>query len=387
MTSRASSTPAGAQAAWPKLYDGQQRVLLALLLHGERSRSSLADHVGLSRTSLTRISRELVGMGLVVEGESPEPSGRGRPAEMLRLNGDAAHFLGVKLTADTLFTVVTDLSGAVVDRGSERLVGRGVREVVQQVGRVSAGLVAAGTLPVAVGVGIAGDVEYRSGRSVLRDSGHLEWDEVPLAELVTEATGLPTTVVNDVHALAAAHHWFGGGIARDPLVVYAIGAGIGSGIVIKGEPVEGRHGRSGRVGHLRLGGDGRGCIHGHVDCVHSFVTIPSIEHNSGVGRGEYAVALDRARRGDVRALRAFRAAAYALGAAVAESVNTVDPELLSLMGEGLAMLDLAPDEFDRGLGEFLERVDPSEVVIERPPFDFSLYARGAAVAAERKLLS
>ncbi|WP_410642262.1 ROK family protein [Amycolatopsis sp. lyj-346] len=387
MASQASSTPTGTRAGWPRLYDGQRRVLLALLLHGEDSRSSLAEYVGLSRTSLTRIARELVRMGLVVEGESLEPSGRGRPAEMLHLNGNAAHFLGIKLTGDALFAVVTDLSGAVVDRRSEQLTGRGVHEVVQQVGRVAAGLLAMTTLPVAVGVGIAGDIQYRSGQSILRDSGHLGWDEVPLAELVTEATGLPTTVKNDVHALTAAHHWFGGGIARDPLVVYAIGAGIGSGVVVKGALVEGRHGRSGRVGHLRLGGEGRPCLNGHVDCVHAFVTIPSIEYNSGVERGEYAIALDRARTGEMRSLRAFRAAAYSLGAAVAESVNTVDPELLSLMGEGLAMLDLAPEEFDRGLAEFLERVTPAEVAIERPPFDFSLYARGAAVAAERKLLS
>ena len=372
---------------WPELYDGQRRVLLELLLHGADSRIRLAERVGLSRTSLTRIARELSTMGLVVEGDLLEPSGRGRPAEMLHLRGNAAHFLGIKLTGDTLFAVVTDLSGAVVDARTERLRGRDVRKVVQQIGRVAARVRAGATVPVAVGVGIAGDVEYRSGRSILKDSGHLGWDEVPLAQLVADVAGLPVTVMNDVDALTAAHHWFGGGIGRDPLVVYAVGAGIGSGIVVNGDLVEGKHGRSGRVGHLRLGGEGRPCHNGHLDCIHAFVTMPSVEYNAGVERGEYDLALERARSGHARSLLAFEAAAYALGAAVAESVNAVDPELVSLMGEGLAMLDLASGEFQRGLAEFLERVDPSEVVVEQPPFDFGLYARGAAVAAERQLLS
>lgn len=386
MALQASGTPS-VHTDWPELYEGQRRVLLALLLHGEHSRSSLATRVGLSRTSLTRISRELVDMGLVLEGDPLEPIGRGRPAEMLHLRGDGAHFLGIKLTDDTMFAVVTDLSGAVVDRRNEPLATSGIHEVVQQIGRTAAELATPAATPVAVGIGIAGDVQHRSRRSILRDSGHLHWDDVPLAELVTEVTGLPTTIMNDVHALTTAHHWFGAGIARDPQVVYAIGAGIGSGLIVNGELVEGRHGRSGRVGHLRLGREGRRCLNGHDDCVHAFVTMRSIEYNAGVERGQYDFALDRARNGDARALGAFSSAAYALGAAVAESVNTVDPELVSLMGEGLAMLDLGPSEFDRGLTEFLERVSPSEVIVERPPFDFSLYARGAAVAAERRLLS
>jgi hypothetical protein len=57
------------------------------------------------------------------------------------------------------------------------------------------------------------------------------------------------------------------------------------------------------------------------------------------------------------------------------------------MGEGLDMLDLAPERFTEALAEYLEQVDPASIRIERPPFDFGLYARGAAVAAMRELLS
>jgi predicted NBD/HSP70 family sugar kinase len=377
----------GQRPRWPELNNGQRRVLLELLLHGEHPRTRLAERVGLSRASLTRIARELVDLGLVLEGDSLEPNGRGRPAEMLHLRGDAAHFLGVKLTGDTLFAVVTDLSGDIVTQRTEPLTRRDVQGVVQQITSLVADLAGTVTIPAAIGVCAAGDVQHQPEDDILRDSRYLGWSSVPLSKLITEATGLPVTLMNDVHALVSAHHWFGSGKGRDPLVVYGVGAGIGMGVVVHGQLLEGNHGRSGRVGHLRLGGEGRRCSNGHMDCVHAYVTIPSVEHNAGVPRGKYQLALDRARAGDERALRAFGDAAYALGAAVAESVNAFDPELLSLMGEGLAMLDLAPTEFQRGLEEFLERLPPAEVLVERPGFEFGLYARGAAVAAERQLLT
>lgn len=377
-----SAVPIGPRVSgWPELGDAQRRVLLELLLRGEQSRVRLAEAVGLSRASLTRIARDLLELGLVVEGAVEQKATRGRPGEMLRLRPEAGHFVGVKLTGEALYLVVTDLSARVVAATTRALPDRDVAGVVALIAEVARETAGAWS-PVAIGVGLAGDVE-RNGEAVLRASHFLGWDAVPLERHVAEATGLPTTVSNDVHALAAAHHWFDGLEHYRSLVVYGLGAGIGSGVVIEGELMEGAHGRSGRVGHARVGGEGRVCDNGHGDCIHSFVTMPSIEANAGV---PYAEALERARAGEPRASAALERAAYALGAAIADSVNAFDPEAVCLLGEGLDMADVAPEAVRRGLSEFLENVAPETVRIERPPFTFELYARGAAVAAMRDLL-
>ena len=70
---------------WPELHDAQRTVLLELLIHGSTSRAELARRTGLSRTSLTRLTRDLVDMGFVSEGETNAPNGRGRPSEILNL--------------------------------------------------------------------------------------------------------------------------------------------------------------------------------------------------------------------------------------------------------------------------------------------------------------
>jgi predicted NBD/HSP70 family sugar kinase len=374
-------------ASWPRLGNAEGRVLLELLLRGSQSRVRLAERVGLSRTSLTRIARDLVDYGLITEGEAQPRQTRGRPPEVLHLRPDAAHFVGAKLTGDALYVVLTDLSARVVNELSAPLPNRNVTDVVALLARVTARITENVELTAAIGVGLAGDITRRDDHVVLERSNFLGWDGVPLADLVESATGLHTTVSNDVHALAAAHHWFGGLGQHRSLIVYGLGAGIGSGVVIDDELVTGAHGRSGRVGHTRIGGRGRQCDNGHVDCVHSFVTMPAIELNAGVAPGEYPEAVRRAHAGDERALDAFRMASFALGAVVAEAVNTIDPEMVSVMGEGLDMLDVAPEELRRAMAEYLEQADPATVRVERPGFHFDLYARGAAVSAMRELLS
>lgn len=363
-------------------------MLLDLLVHGPRSRIRIAERLGLSRTSLTRVARELVDSGVILPGDALPTATRGRPAEELHLRPEAAHFIGVKITSDRVYTVMTDLSAAVVDEVAGVLSSRDVDTVVGEIALAVATLTGRHGAASALGVGLAADVVRRADGAVVSASPLLGWtDDVPLPRLLEERLSMPITVTNDVHALTAAHHWFGAGRNHRSLVVYGVGAGIGSGAVIADELVEGTHGRGGRVGHTRVGGAGRACTNGHVDCVHSFVSMPAIEANAGVAPGEYPLALERARSGEGPESAAFARAAYALGAAVAESVNLVDPELVSLMGEGLDMLDLAPDAYLAGLRDHLEQVPVDSVRTERPPFDFGLYARGAAATAIRALLS
>ncbi|BDI21486.1 ROK family transcriptional regulator [Herbiconiux sp. L3-i23] len=375
-------------APWPEFAEAQRRVLLELLIGGDESRVRLAERIGLSRASLTRIARELVQLGFIALGEARPSASRGRPEEMLGLRPGAATFVGVKLTGDALYAVALDLGANVIGREEAPLDTREPEGVVDLIAQVAGRLLASHRVPAVIGIGLAGDVLRTGDTEVVERSNFLGWrPSVPLRAMVEEATGVTTVVTNDVHALAAAHHWFGAGRSDASLVVYGLGAGIGSGVVIGGELMEGVHGRSGRIGHSRIGGIGRVCDNGHTDCVHSFVTMPAIEYNSGVQPGEYPLVVQRARDGDPIALDAFRMAAYALGSVIAESVNAFDPEQVTVMGEGLDMLDFASDEVRRALAEYLEQLSPHDVRIERPPFDFGLYAYGAAVSAMRTVLS
>ena len=368
------------------MYDGQRRVLRDLIVHGGRSRVELSRRLDVSRANLTRVTRELLDLGFVAEGALQYSAARGRPSELVHIRPDAAFFAGFKLTGTDLYAVVTDLSATVTTAHEEPLASTEPAAVADQIAAVAGRMLADVPLAAAVGVCLAGDVMERDGVQLVERSTFLGWSSTPLRELVGARVGLPVTVSNDVVALTAGHHWFGAGVGVDTLVVYGLGAGIGAGLVVQDEVHVGAHGRAGHVGHSRMDAVGRPCDLGHVDCIHSFVTMGAICANAGATEDDYAAVLARAESGDPIAVRAFELAAEALGIVVADAVNTVDAEKVLVTGEGVDMVRLAPDRLRRGLVAELEQVDADSVLIELPPFSFSDYARGAAVYAMRDLI-
>jgi predicted NBD/HSP70 family sugar kinase len=378
-----SATVAEGARAWPELHDGQRAVLLEVLIHGSMSRAELSRRLGLSRTSLSRITRDLVDLGLVAEGETLPIGGRGRPSEMLHIRPQAALFAGIKLTGDALYVAVTDLHAKVLVREDHDLDSRAVGDVVALIGDVMRRLHGLYPQLRAVGVCLAGDVEEVGGRELVVGSHFLGWDQVALAELVEEATGLPAVAANDVQSLTSAHHWFGAGVGLRSFAVIGLGAGIGAGIVANGQIVKGARGHPGKIGHLPVTAEGPSCDRGHVGCVSAYVTAPAILSNAGAE--EYAEALVRARKGEPVAAAAFEAAGFALGTAIATIVDLVDPEKVVVTGEGLAILELAGAAIQTGIES---RLDPASVLVpvEARAFDFSDYAWAAAISAIRHIV-
>ena len=76
---------------------------------------------------------------------------------------------------------------------------------------------------------------------------------MPLRDLVRERRDLPVVIDNDVRALSIAEEWFGIGVDSSSFAIVTIGAGIGCGLYVNGDVVEGDHGVAGEIGHLPLG--------------------------------------------------------------------------------------------------------------------------------------
>lgn len=371
-----------ASAAWPELHDAQRTVLLEVLIHGSRSRADLARRTNLSRATLMRLTRGLVELGLVTEGETQAPLGRGRPSEILHLRPEAAYFVGVKLTGDALYAVVTDLHARILATQERELDSRDVGSVVALIADVVDGFAADYTL-TAAGVCLAGDVTYQDGRALVLGSHFLGWENVALGELVEAATGLATSISNDVQALTVAHHWFGAGVGCTTLALIGLGAGIGAGLVVNDEVVRGARGHPGKVGHLLVSESGPACDRGHVGCVSAFVTIPAILRNAG--STDFSKTLDAAAAGDATADLALRDAGRALGVVVASLADLIDPEKVIVTGEALAVARYAETEVQAATAE---RLDPAAepVLLDLVDFTFADYAWAAAIAGIRHVI-
>lgn len=369
--------------SWPNLHDAQRAVLLDVLVHGSRSRAELTRRTGMSRASLSRLSRDLVDLGFVSEGEAIARPGRGRPSETLHVRPEAAHFAGIKLTGDALYAAVTDLSARVVDTRERALPSRDVDAVVELIGDVIAELRDSHPRIAAVGVCLAGDVAGSDGDRRIMGSHFLGWENVPLAALVSARTQLPTEIGNDVQSLTAAHHWFGAGRGSRSMALIGLGAGIGAGLVVNDEPIRGARGHPGKVGHLRVSDSGPQCDRGHTGCVSAFVTIPAVERNAdGLAFQEV---LARARQGEPGPRKVIDDAVRALGVVVGDLICIADVERVIITGEGLPIAEFDADLLTASVAAALDpAAEPA--VIQLQPFRFADYAWAAAVSAIRLVL-
>jgi DNA-binding Lrp family transcriptional regulator len=168
----------------PPLSGLERGTLRELLVHGPKSRAEIARELGMSRASLTRVTRTLMEQGLVTDGAVELRGATGRPSGVLHIRSEGRRFLGVKLTGDRLFAVVTDLTAQALAEHDEPLASRSVEDAVAQIGGAFERL--AGQHPgiAAVGIGLAGDVAFAGGRQIVRKSPFLGWREDVLRAFV-----------------------------------------------------------------------------------------------------------------------------------------------------------------------------------------------------------
>lgn len=228
---------------------------LLRLVHelGAQSRAELTETTGLNRSTIADLVAELVRRGLVEESV-PDVAGRvGRPSPVVRPSaGVVAIAVNPEIDATEIAAVGLDRSILVRERIAHETVPTPEEVAAVVADRISTWKddVLAGARIESVGIAVPGLV--RSGDGVVRNAPHLHWSDVPFADLVREATGLPVCVDNDATLGAIAEHRYGAGHGFDDVVYLNGGAsGIGGGLIIHGIPVTGAGGYAGEFGQNR----------------------------------------------------------------------------------------------------------------------------------------
>src|SRR5579871_2752122 len=102
-----------------------------------------------------------------------------------------------------------------------------------------------------VGVGFGGPVDDAT-RTVITSHQIKGWDGFPLADWVSDITGLPVALGNDADVAGLAEALFGAGKGLSPVFYITIGSGIGGGLIIDGEIYRGCGRGAAEIGHLQI---------------------------------------------------------------------------------------------------------------------------------------
>lgn len=204
-----------------------------------------------------------------------------------------------------------------------------------------------------IGIGIPGklDVERGITHFITNLPGH--WINVPVAGTIQTLTGIPTFILNDVRSITWGELKFGAGRGCSSMILYAIGTGIGGGVVIDGRLILGNTGQAGEVGHMTIVPDGTLCNCGKRGCLEQYSSGPAIRaaaikavaHGATTILGEMVdfdlnritpqTVYEAAIKGDSIAMDIYRQAGKYLGIAIGNSIAQLEPERV-VIGGGVA---------------------------------------------------
>ena len=318
-----------------------------------RTRTELAELMGLARSTVTLRIEALMELGLVGLMDSPASTG-GRPSSRIALKAGSKVVLGVDIGASHLRVAVTDLTGhglhrmtrtIEVTQGPEIVLDAVVElgtELLRQSGRTPADL-------LAIGVGVPGPVEHRTGRPI-NPPIMPGWNGYDVPGFLQEHFHVPVLVDNDVNIMALGERnvaW----PAVDDLIFVKVATGIGSGIVLNGMLQRGADGAAGDIGHIRVHDGTRVPCHcGSHDCLEAIASGPAVARklrDLGLDATGSEDVVRLVGSGNKDALKAVRQAGRDVGEVVSACVSLINPAVIVIGGS----MALTGEHFMAGIRE------------------------------------
>src|SRR5512141_1735410 len=127
-----------------------------------------------------------------------------------------------------------------------------------------------------IGIGVPGVLDLEKGEVLFLPNLSGTWPHVPMSATITKLTGLSTTLLNDVRSITNGEWLFGAGRGVDTMAVFAIGTGIGGGLVINNQLHLGMGGTGGELGHTMIDYNGPRCGCGNYGCLETYASGPAI---------------------------------------------------------------------------------------------------------------
>ena len=320
-----------------------------------------------------------------------------------------SHYVGVDLGG-------TNLSAAVVDTDTGALTGlrkvptlarEGHDAVMARMADLVESAIAASGLPKSqiggIGIGVPGVLDLARGLTLFLPNLPGTWPGVPLRNTIAQRVGRPTELLNDVRSMTLAEWTFGAGRGVDTIACFAIGTGIGGGLIINGRLHLGIGGTAGELGHQVIDMNGPPCGCGSRGCLEALASGPAIiamglkavAQGLTTRIGELAaydlnrvtpeVIAQAAREGDGTAQDIYETAGFYVGIAVSNVLVAIGPRKV-VIGGGVAQAgNLLLDPIRRTVKERVHVMPVEQVEIVPAALGTSAGLIGAALWARQQM--
>jgi predicted NBD/HSP70 family sugar kinase len=250
------SAGGGSPKATPRLLKNlnERAVLEQIRTAAPISRAEISRRLGISKPTVSLALESLVDTELV--REAGHPGGPSYGAVFFEAVPEAALVLGLDLGTRFLRGAVCDLDGRTRARQDVELGSPDVDTALRAIAALRESLVRGSALddiPIDTAVlGVPGVVDTSSGRvSLAANIPGLEQRE--FGSEVRDHLGIDVVLENDINLAALGEQWAGVARGVADFAFLSIGAGLGCGIVLRGELHRGHNGAAGELDFVRAG--------------------------------------------------------------------------------------------------------------------------------------
>lgn len=306
-------------------------VIASLLRSVQLSRSELSEITGVSPAAITEVTQVLLQRGLLAELPSLTTNGRrGRPIVQLQLQASHCYFVGISVGESSMPMVLTNLRGEVVEH-HHLPACKTPSDLVKATSSAFQKILSSSRIPRSriqgIGITISGMVDAEEG--VCRYSAALNWRDIPVAQLITKALGMPAWIDNDANAIAVGERFFGRARDIEHFSSIVLGRTIGSAHFMHGMLYRGHTDSAGEIGHITVAPRGTLCRCGRKGCLDTIAggfALRDAAKSAGLSIRTIRELEEMALHGSARATKLLRNAGTSLGIAVASLVHLNNPE-------------------------------------------------------------
>lgn len=328
--------------------DINRRIVLNLIrTHQPISRADLARQSGLQRSTVSVIAEQLIRDRWITEGANGHTP-RGRRPQLLHLNKERVGIIGINVRPITTTLALADLDANFLAQDSLSTPSDPKQFVAELLPRVRKLMGARPELTCeGIGVSLPGRVDLASKQLVF--APNLGWKDFDLKTPLEKATRLPVELENAANSCALSEICFGRraeGLRN--LIVVTVSEGIGCGLILNHQLVQGSTGTAGEFGHATLIQDGLECSCGNRGCWEMYASnSAAIRHFTNAiaparrtktqSETEKTISFDHllrlAAQRDAKAIEALQQMAKYLGMGMAPLVTGLAPDMIVVVGE------------------------------------------------------
>lgn len=300
---------------------------------------------------------------------------------------DHRYYWGIDLGGTKIEAVVLDAENAFNIVHRERVLTEahlGYEHVLSNISRFLNKISEEKSLPIErIGIGTPGSLNPYTGK--LRNCNSVYLNGHKFKDDLEDLTGLKVRMTNDANCFAVSEYKLGVIKQNYPAAtsVFGVimGTGVGGGLVINGNIIEGKNGIGGEWGHNHLDDSGGKCYCGRTGCVETIISGPALERyyhsNTGFQKSLKDIVSAYRDNSDEFAKQTMQRLFHFFPKAISVIINIVDPDVI-VMGGGLGNIDELYTEGLKQLPDFVFS-DYIETKFTRPLYGDSSGVLGAAM--------